>query len=78
MCSSLQAKLRGGGRRESGRQAGRQGGREQEPPCLGRRVISGETSLWACGHGLRGKREELEEETVDTQQDRRRSQKASQ
>lgn len=57
MCSSLQLKLKGGGKRE----ASREGGREEEPPCPGRRVISGEMSLWACGQGLEEKREESEE-----------------
>lgn len=39
----------------------------EEPPCPGRRVISGEKSLWACGHVLKDKREGSEEESVDTQ-----------
>lgn len=58
MCSSLQPKLRGGGRRE----ARREGGTVEEPHCPGRRVISGEMSLWACGRGLKNKREESEED----------------
>lgn len=59
MSSSLQPKLRGRGRREACRE------REEEPPCPGRRVISGEMSLgtWAC---LKEKREESEEEFVET------------
>lgn len=44
----------------------RQGGGE-EPPCPGHGVISGEKSLWACGQGLKEWREELEEESVNTQ-----------
>lgn len=63
MCSSLQHKLKGGGRREASREWGRE---EEEPPCPGHWVISGEKSLWACGHGLKEKREGSEEESVDT------------
>ncbi len=41
--------LRGIGRRE----ASSEGGRKEELPCPGRRVISGEISFRACGHGLK-------------------------
>lgn len=56
MCSSLRPELR-----ERGREGKRERGRE-EPPCPGRRVISGEMSLRACGHGVKEEGEESEEE----------------